>query len=46
MLAMRLAVVHNLWFYNELMARIRQAIEAGTFDDFREIYVERLMTRL
>lgn len=46
MLAMRLAVVHNLWFYNELMARIRQAIEAGTFDDFRETYVERLMTRL
>ena len=46
MLAMRLGVVHNLWFYNELMARIRQAIEAGTFDDFREIYVERLMTRL
>ena len=46
MLAMRLAVVHNLWFYNELMARIRQAIEAGTFDDFREIYVESLMTRL
>lgn len=46
MLAMRLAVVHNLWFYNELMARIRQAIEEGTFDDFRATYVERLMTRL
>lgn len=46
MLAMRLAVVHNLWFYNELMARIRQAIEEGTFDEFRATYVERLMTRL
>ena len=46
MLAMRLAVVHNLWFYNELMASIRQAIEEGTFDDFRATYVERLMTRL
>ena len=46
MLAMRLAVVHNLWFYNELMARIRQAIEAGTFDDFREIYVAVSYTHL
>lgn len=46
MLAMRLAVVHNLWFYNELMARIRQAIEEGTFDEFRATYVERLMIRL
>lgn len=46
MLAMRLAVLHNLWFYNELMTRIRQAIEAGTFEAFRLAYVERLMTRL
>lgn len=46
MLAMRLAVLHNLWFYNELMAKIRQAIEEGTFDTFRATYVERLMTRL
>jgi len=32
MLAMRLAVFHNLHFYNKLMARIREAIEAGEFD--------------
>lgn len=38
MLAMRLAVLHNLYFYNELMARIRSAIEAGTFARFRETY--------
>ncbi|MDR0490849.1 MAG: tRNA guanosine(34) transglycosylase Tgt [Oscillospiraceae bacterium] len=35
MLAMRLAVLHNLYFYNTLMARIREAIEQGTFDKFR-----------
>lgn len=46
MLAMRLAVLHNLWFYNELMTKIRLAIEEGTFDAFRATYVERLMTRL
>jgi queuine tRNA-ribosyltransferase len=46
MLAMRLAVIHNLWFYNELMSRIRQEIEQETFHAFRETYVERLMTRL
>ena len=26
---MRLAVMHNLHFYNELMARIRQALDEG-----------------
>ena len=28
MLAMRLAVMHNLWFYNTLMERIRDAVVA------------------
>ncbi len=46
MLAMRLAVIHNLWFYNELMARIRQALDEGTFEAFREEYVEKLQRRL
>jgi len=32
MLAMRLAVLHNLYFYNTLMERIRGAIDNGTFD--------------
>ncbi len=35
MLAMRLAVLHNLHFYNQLMARIRQSLEEGTFEAFR-----------
>jgi len=38
MLAMRLAVLHNLYFYNELMARIRSAIETGTYEQFRKTY--------
>lgn len=38
MLAMRLAVMHNLYFYNTLMARIRAAIDEGTFDRFRAEY--------
>ena len=33
MLGMRLAVMHNLYFYNNLMAEIRQALENGTFED-------------
>ncbi len=42
MLAMRLAVLHNLHFYNELMSRIRKAIEEGTFEEFRQTYSEKL----
>ena len=38
MLAMRLAVLHNLHFYNELMARIRRALDEGTFEEFRKKY--------
>ena len=33
-LGMRLCVLHNLWFYNELMARIRAELEHGTFAEF------------
>ena len=38
MLAMRLAVLHNLHFYNELMQRIRDSLESGTFEEFRKTY--------
>lgn len=34
-LAMRLSVIHNLYFYNTLMEKIRNAIDAGCFDEFR-----------
>lgn len=36
MLGMRLAVQHNLYFYNTLLEKVRQAIELGTFRTFRE----------
>ena len=38
MLAMRLAVLHNLHFYNELMVRIREHLDNGTFEQFRAQY--------
>ena len=38
MLAMRLAVMHNLYFYNRLMERIREALDQGTFGEFRAVY--------
>ena len=34
----RLAVMHNLYFYNTLTVRIRQAIDEGTFEQFRAKY--------
>ncbi len=46
MLAMRLAVAHNLYFYNHLMAQIRQALEEGRFRAFRAEYSEKLGERL
>ncbi len=38
MLAMRLAVIHNLHFYNKLMKRIRSAIDEDRFEEFRKTY--------
>lgn len=35
MLAMRLCVLHNLYFYNNLMFEIRGAIEGGYFKDYK-----------
>lgn len=36
MLAMRLCVLHNLYFYNNLMAEIREAIDGGYYKEFKE----------
>lgn len=41
-LAGRLAVIHNLYFYNTLMERIRDALDNGTFAEFRAEYSEKL----
>jgi queuine tRNA-ribosyltransferase len=42
MLAMRLSVMHNLYFYNKLTQRIRDALDQGTFGEFRGKYSELL----
>ena len=42
MLAGRLAVQHNLYFYNTLLEKIRDALDNGTFADFRNQYSELL----
>lgn len=36
MLAMRLAVLHNLYFYNNLMKEIRDAIDGDYFKEYKE----------
>jgi queuine tRNA-ribosyltransferase len=41
MLGVRLNTIHNLYFYAGLMERIRQAIAAGTFAEFRAQHDER-----
>ncbi|MCR4616198.1 MAG: tRNA guanosine(34) transglycosylase Tgt [Clostridiales bacterium] len=46
MLAMRLCVMHNLYFYNSLMEKIRAALDDGTFEEFKNRYVEQLDTRI
>lgn len=46
MLAMRLAVMHNLYFYNRLMREIRDVIDQDTFDAFRQEYSEKLSRRV
>ena len=46
MLAMRMAVAHNLFFYNDLMRRIRERLDEGGFTQFRAQYTEILDKRI
>lgn len=46
MLAMRFAVMHNLYFYNKLMENIRKSLEDGSFGEFRGKYSKLLDTRV
>lgn len=46
MLGMRLAVMHNLYFYNNLMKEIRINIENNTFDEYKNEYCVKLDTRI
>lgn len=45
-LAGRLAVQHNLYFYNTLTEKIREAIDNGNFEQFRQKYSTLLATRI
>ena len=45
-LGMRLCVLHNLYFYNEMMAKIREAIEKDEFEAFYGKYREILDKRI
>lgn len=45
MLGMRLAVLHNLYFYNELMQKIRDALDEGKYEEFYHQYVNALAER-
>ena len=46
MLAMRLCVMHNVYFYNTLLMRIREEIENDTFGDFYNKYRDILDKRI
>lgn len=46
MLGMRLAVIHNLYFYNHLMEEIRGALDLGTFSAYKREKTEKLGRRL
>ena len=46
MLGMRLAVMHNLYFYNKLTERIRDSLDNGCFAAFREEYSKKLAEKL
>jgi len=46
MLGMRLAVMHNLYFYNTLMEKIRDSLDNGTFEELYKNNVDKLDTRI
>ena len=46
MLGMRLCVLHNLYFYNELTAKIREALDEGRYESFYREHIDRLGARV
>lgn len=44
-LGMRLAVLHNLYFYNDLMQKIRDALDEGRYEEFYHEYKDLLAER-
>ncbi len=45
-LGMRLAVLHNLYFYNDLMQKIRDALDEGKYEEFYHKYRFKLAERV
>ena len=45
-LALRLCVIHNLYFYNNMMEKIRETLDNDTFNEFKEKYVDLLDKRI
>lgn len=46
MLGMRLCVIHNLYFYNTLMERIRDALDRGCYTEFYRSHIDILGARV
>ncbi len=46
MLGYRLAVTHNIYFYNNLMEKIRYHLDNGTFSSFRNEYSDMISKRI
>ena len=46
MLGQRLTVMHNLYFYNNLMVEIRKALDENRFAEFRAQWSEKLAQRI
>ena len=45
-LGLRFGVIHNLYFYNKLMERIRLELDNGTFSEFHAAFSEKLDRRI
>ena len=46
LLAMRLCVLHNLYYYNDLMEKIRAHLDDGTYPEWKKAEVERIGRRV
>lgn len=46
MLGMRLCVIHNLYFYNSLMEKIREALDNGVFENFYSNHIDVLGSKI
>ena len=45
MLGMRLCVLHNLYFYNTMMSEIREAIDHGTYKEYKKRKIDGMMNQ-